>query len=74
MTILITKKTLESAGACTTSINHFINVLGNGNPSFSMEYKTALKYLIALSKAQPEEYKQWPGFLISIKDHLKVSQ
>lgn len=69
--MIIDKDLLIQLNTCDESLLHFIEVLGNGDPNFKIHYRDALKYLLKLKKENPEQYGNWPGFLISIKDKLK---
>ena len=69
--MIITADALRSVGTCEESLKHFIEVLGRGDPNFSIEYREAMRYLLSLKRQDPEKYGTWPGFILKVKSELE---
>lgn len=74
--MIINKQILQKVGSCEESINHFITILGNNNPNFSMSYNDALIYLANLRDNNRDKYNSWYTFveeLSSNPQYIKLS-
>lgn len=61
--MIITKEILEALGSCQESVEHFVAIVGNNDPKFSISYDDALRYLATLRDKDANTYSSWYTFV-----------